>query len=115
MKRIIETAWAELQRLRWELLVLCACLTVAWFVGMSRANYEVLIYKFLIYTPALILVHSSRRVLFPYIDIKAVMLGTTSERDGVSWKGKSANVRAAVVLFMAAWYVGLTSALTQAI
>jgi hypothetical protein len=46
---------------------------IAGIVGISRTNLEVVIFKFLIFCPSLMLVHLSRKVMFPYIDLEKMI------------------------------------------
>lgn len=99
----------EAKRLRWELLATVLTIAVVMIAGISRANVEAVVFKFLVFCPAVILVHLSRSALFPYIDLKSVMTGA----DG--WKNQPVNLRAAVILSVFAYYVGLIYALTQSL
>lgn len=99
----------EIKRLRLEIAVLVLAVFAAWMFGISRSNIEVIVFKFLVFCPAVIVVHSSRRMLFPYLDFGQVLLGEGR------WTKTPANVRASIVLGVFLYYAVLIYALTQAI
>ena len=63
----------HLKRLSWPILIFLVCVLVASRVGMSQANFEVIIFKYLIFCPSVVLVHLSRKQLFPYVDMAVVV------------------------------------------
>lgn len=89
----------ELKRIGWPILVGILSLLVAFHVGISQANLETILFKFLVFCPALVLVHSSRRTLFPYIDIS---MAVDQRRD-------------LIVLAMILYYIGMAYVLTAVI
>jgi hypothetical protein len=99
----------HIKRLSWPLLFGAVSLILALFVGISRTNLEVVIFKFLIFCPSLMLVHLSRKVMFPYIDLERTIDAYDEDtlQDGIR--------DAAVILGVFLYYVVLTYALTQAI
>jgi len=103
----------NLRRLSWPLGFLAVSLGLAWVVGISRTNLEVIIFKFLVFCPSVILVHLSRKVLFPYIDLKK-HLDRFARCSGIAMTA-AAIVDGSVILGVFLYYVVLIYALTQAI
>jgi hypothetical protein len=95
---------SHLKRLSWPLLVGVASLLIAGIVGISFTNIEVIIFKFLVFCPAVMLVHLTRKVLFPYIDLEELIHTADTTR-----------ASAAAVIGVFLFYVGCIYALTQAI
>lgn len=114
------TALLGLKRIGWPLIALTVSCLIAGIVGMSHTNFEVIVFKFLIFCPSLILVHLSRKMMFPYIDLRNYVdynfnaPARTSEGQGQIVLGWYI-LRSAVVLGVFLYYVVLTYALTQAI
>jgi len=92
----------HLKRLSWPILIFLVCVLVASRVGMSQANFEVIIFKYLIFCPSVVLVHLSRKQLFPYVDMQGLIKRT--DVGGAAWT---------LGLFL--FYTVLIYALTQAI
>lgn len=83
-------------------IVWLATLLIALSLHISQTNIELVIFKFLIFCPALLLVHVARKTMFPYVDLKDLIDGNDS-------------TDAATVLGVFLFYVGMTYILVSAI
>jgi GTPase involved in cell partitioning and DNA repair len=95
----------ELKRVASPIIVGLIAVCIAFLASISRANFEVVVFKFLIFCPALTLVHVSRKLMFPYIDLGKLIRGPARNTPG----------GAATIAGVFLYYVILTYALTQAI
>lgn len=83
-------------------------LVLALIIGISKTNLEIILFKFLIFCPAVALVHAIRRTLFSYIDLSAVYDKVVqSETDQTD----AAIVFAAIVFLYVAFTYTLVSAI----
>lgn len=106
---------SELARLSWPVLVALLTFFIAFgIVGISQANLEVVLFKFLVFCPALVLVHLSRRTLFPYIDLSQLIVSTALKARSENDEGDLAFAikDAAAILATFAYYIGMTYVLT---
>lgn len=119
MIEALKTIRRELSRLSWPTLAfLVASLVAFGIIGISRANLEVILFKFLVFCPALVLVHLSRTKLFPYIDLSSLYDETTPQ-DDTDDEGPSdlgfALKDVAFIIGTFAYYIGMTYILVSAI
>lgn len=77
-------------------------LLIALSLHISQTNIELVVFKFLIFCPAVLLVHAIRKTLFPYVDLKDLIDGNDC-------------VDAATVLGVFLFYIGMTYILVSAI
>ena len=91
------------KRLLWPVLFGAAAWVLGATVGISRGNMEVVLFKFMIFCPSVVLVHLTRKTLFPYIDLEQLIYGEKNHQFG------------AAVLGIFLFYTILIYALTQAI
>ena len=98
----------HLKRLIWPIIFFAVSLLITLIVGISRTNLEVVVFKFLIFCPSVVLVHLARKTLFPYIDLEEFIH---------PWDRHESHATrdAAVILGVFLFYVVLIYALTQAI
>jgi len=95
----------HLKRLSWPMAFFIVAMLITVAVGISLTNLEVIVFKFLVFCPAVILVHLTRKTLFPYIDLQALL----EERDAME------RTSAAAVFGVFMFYVVSIYALTQTI
>ena len=96
----------ELKRLGGPILLGLVTLLIALLVGISQANLEVILFKFLVFCPALVLIHISRKSLFPYMDLSEAF-----ERHGYVNEHRDAAIIIAAIIY----YVGMAYVLTAVI
>jgi hypothetical protein len=96
----------ELKRIASPILIGAVALLIALAFNVSRTNLETVVFKFLIFCPSIALVHVSRRMMFPYINLGRLV----READEIP-----SSVRAATIAGVFLYYAILTYALTQAI
>jgi hypothetical protein len=96
----------ELKRLGAPVLIGLASLLLAARIGISQANLETILFKFLVFCPALMLVHITRIGLFPYMDLSEAM-----EREGYANEDRDRGIILAAIIY----YVGMTYVLTSTI
>ncbi len=97
----------ELSRLRWELISAGACIAIAMLFGISLFNLGAIVFKFMVFSLAVILVHISRQFVFPYINLMALMFGSSRQ--------PPVAIRCTIIASTFFYYVGCVYALTQAI
>jgi hypothetical protein len=72
---MIESIKRELLRLRGELAMLVITLAVFAGVGISRGNFEVIVYKLALLALATVTVHISRQLVWDYVCIEDALFG----------------------------------------
>lgn len=99
----------HITRLSWPIIGLILTSVIAFgFVGVSPANFETILFKFLVFCPALCLVHLSRKALFPYIDLGKLVQSVSSSNATYSRDLKDGCIIACTF----AYYIGMTYVLT---
>ncbi len=68
----------ELKRVRAELIVLGFAFLMFALLGISRANLETIIFKVALVSLASIVGHSSRQLMFPYLDLRSCIFARGS-------------------------------------
>lgn len=98
----------EAMRLRGELLMLAGCVTVFIAVGISRANFEVIIFKLAVVAMASIFAHIIRQLGFNYVCLEDCIFG--EER----FAGVPVAIRAAVIGGIFLVYAAIVYSVTAA-
>lgn len=81
---------------------------IALLLGISKTNMEVILFKFMIFCPAVALTHAIRLTLFPYIDLSDVYDSVIKSKD----EQIDAAILFSAIVFL---YVALTYTLVSAI
>lgn len=105
---MIEKLKRELLRLRGELILLALVAGIFFLVGISRGNFENMIYKLGLLAAASICVHAIRQLMFDYICVEDAIKG---ENDFV---GIPVPMRCTVVAVMLLMYPILVYAIMVA-
>jgi hypothetical protein len=70
---MLERLLGDAKRLYWPLGIAAACLLLAFLLGVNSATLGIIVFKFLVFGPAVALVHVARTRLFNYIDLSEVV------------------------------------------
>lgn len=96
---------SHFKRLSVPLIVLVVASVLAYDIGLSRGNLEVIVYKFIVFCASLCVVHLSRKALFPYIDLSR-LCDIRKDPGGLPYGMEY------ISLAVFAYYIGMTYILT---
>jgi hypothetical protein len=100
---------SELKRIAAPLALFSVAAAFAYAVGISQANLEIIVFKFLIFPLALVTVHIARQHMFPYLDLETSVFFDPDVTLSAAIKD------AATILGVFFFYVGMTYVLVSAI
>jgi hypothetical protein len=91
----------QILRLKFELSVFVASVVGLYVMGLEAVNVKAVFYKLNLLTLAVLFAHISRKVVFPYVDMKELLMG---ENGATKY---AAGVRANTILGIFLYYVGV--------